>query len=97
MKEGDPRAADPCSRLLVDQLASRLLELGQGRVDVGDLVGDMVQPGALAGQELADGRVGPQRRQQLDVVLAEVEQNRLDALFGDDLAVGQATSRSGRR
>ena len=52
-----------------------------------DLVGDVVQARALAGQELADRRVRAERREQLDVVLADVQQHRLDALLCDDLAV----------
>jgi len=89
VKKGDPRAPDPRPGLRVDQLRPGLLELGQGRLDIGHLVGDVVQPRALAGEELADRRVGPQGSQQLDVVLTQVKQNGLDPLLGDDLAVGQ--------
>ena len=60
--------------------------VGRG-VDVRHLVGDVVQARALLGQEPADRRVGPERREQLDMVLADVEQDGLDALLGDDLAV----------
>ena len=78
----------PVRGSLVDQLHAGLLERAQRRLDVCHLVGDVVQPGALSGEEPADGRVGAQRREQLDVVLADVQQHRLDALLGDDLAVG---------
>ena len=46
-----------------------------------------MHPRAALGEELADRRVGAERREQLDVVLADVEQDRLDALGLDDLAV----------
>ena len=59
----------------------------QRGLDVLHLVGDVVQPGPALGEELADRRVVVQRREQLDVVLADVEQRRLDALLGDRLAV----------
>ena len=61
----------------------------QRGVDVGHPVGDVVQARAALGEELADGSVGPERRQQLDVVLADVEQRRLDALLRHHLAVSQ--------
>src|SRR5688572_13246224 len=58
VQEGDPRLADPDPRLGVDQLDAGLLELRQRLVDVADRVGDVVQPGALLRQVLADRRVG---------------------------------------
>ena len=64
--------------------AARQLE---GGVDVADLVGDMVQAGTSLGQEAPDRGVRRERRQQLDVVLADVEQDGLDALLLDHLAV----------
>ena len=90
VQERDARAADAGARLLVDQRACRpRLSARERRVDVGHLVGDVVQARALLGEELAHGRVRAERREQLDVVLADVEQHRLDALLGDDLAVGE--------
>ena len=44
----------------------------EGRVDVGDRVGDVVQAGTALLEEAADGRVRPERPQQLDVPLADV-------------------------
>ena len=58
----------------------------EGRVDVVDRVGDVVQAGALRCQELANRRLGAERRQQLDVAVADVEQRRLDSLGLDRLA-----------
>ena len=53
-----------------------------------DLVGDVVQARALLREEPAHRRVRAERREQLDVVLADVQQHGLDALLLDDLAVG---------
>ena len=73
----------------VDQLDPLLAQLRERRVDVVDPVGDVVQPRALALEELADRGLGPERAQQLDVAVADVEQNRLDPLLVDRLAVGE--------
>ena len=62
-------------------------ELGERGVDVVDAVGDVVEARALALEELADRRVRPERAQELDVAVADVEQDRLDALLLDRLAV----------
>src|SRR3954467_15537169 len=64
VQERDARAADAGPRLLVDQAQARgaqPLELG---IDVGRLVGDVVEPRTLLGQELPDGRVLAERREQ---------------------------------
>ncbi len=87
MQEGDARAADPDAGALVDQLHARLLQARQGRVDIADLVGDVVQAGALLREELAHGRVLAERREQLDVILADIQEHGLDALLLDDLAM----------
>src|SRR3954447_18616322 len=80
VQERDARAADAGARLLVDEPQPGSLQALELGVDVGRLVGDVVQAGALLGQELADGRVLAERREQLDVVLPDVEQHGLDAL-----------------
>src|SRR5215213_9606793 len=87
MQEGDAAAADPDPRLAVDQLQAGGPKLLQGRVDVADRVGDVVEARALALEELADGGLRTERPQQLNVTVAE--QNRLDALLLDGLAVGE--------
>src|SRR4051794_8183292 len=87
--EGHARSPDARPRRLVDEPKPRgpqALELG---LDVGRLVGDVVKPRPVLGQELADGRVRAQRRQQLDVALADVEQDGLDALGLHRLAVDE--------
>ncbi len=87
VEEGDARAADADPRRLVDQPHAALAQQGERRVDLGHLVRDVVEPRAALGEEPADRRVVRERAQQLDVVLADVEQHRLDALLGHGLAV----------
>ena len=65
---------------LVDQLGAlrgQPLELGR---DVVDLEGDVVHPRAAPLEEPADRRVGIERGEQLDPVVADAQQRRLDAL-----------------
>src|SRR3954466_1558013 len=85
--EGHPRVADPGPRLLVDEPQAGRAQAVELGLDVGGLVGDVVQAGSLRREELADRRVGAERREQLDVALADVEQHGLDALGLDRLAV----------
>ena len=89
MKEGHPRAADPGPRRLVDEAHAG----GGARVQRGlhrlDAVGDVVESRPPAAQELAHRGVGPERLEQLDVAVADVEQRRVDALLGHRLAVDE--------
>src|SRR5690349_11892786 len=55
VQERDARAADAGPGLLVDEAQPGGLEALELGVDVGRLVGDVVQARALLGQELADG------------------------------------------
>src|SRR5512139_109565 len=89
MQEGDAGVEDPQPRLRVDQPHSGVLELRQDLVDVADGVRDVVQAGSSLLEELADGSVRPERPQQLDVPVADVEQHRLDALRFHRLAMGK--------
>ncbi len=73
--------------MMVDQAdtaGSQALELA---LDIVDVVGDVMEPGALSGQEAAHGALVGERPQQLDVALTYIEQDPLDALFGHRLAV----------
>src|SRR4051794_29457840 len=89
VQERDARAADAGPGLLVDEAQARGLQPLELSVDVRRLVGDVVQARALLGQELPDRRVLAERREELDVVLADVEQHGLDALGLDGLAVDE--------
>ena len=92
MEEGDRLWPDAGPRLGVDQLDAGVGKLAQRRVDVVDPVGDVVEPGALALEELADRSVGAERAQELDVAVADVEQDGLDPLLLDRLAVREGIS-----
>src|SRR6188508_3288671 len=85
--ERDLQAEQPVLRPLVDQLGALRLELVERRADVVDLVGDVVHAGTPFGEELADGRVVAERRQQLDPARAHAQRGRLDALVGHRLAM----------
>ena len=89
MQERDLRAADAGARRLVDQPHAGRAQLVERGGDVVDAVGHVVQPGPALGQEAADRRVVRQRREQLHVAVADVEQRGLDALLGDRLAVDE--------
>src|SRR5262249_31155008 len=74
------------ARRLVDQpgaLGLEALELGG---HVGDGKRDVVHARATAGEELPDGRVRAERREQLDARVTDDDQRRLDALLLDAVA-----------
>src|SRR4051794_10853909 len=87
VQERDLRAPDAGARRLVDEPQAGLAGGVQRGLDVRHLVGDVMQPGAPRGQEAPHGRLLGQRREQLDVALADVQQHGLDALPRDGLAV----------
>src|SRR4051794_18548049 len=89
VQEGNARVADARARGVVDELQAAVAQRVERSVDVGDAVGDVVQPRPAGREEATDGAVGLQRPQQLHVAVADVEQDRLDALGLDDLAVGE--------
>src|ERR687895_11590 len=87
MEEGHPAVADPGAGLLFDQPQPRRPDLLERRLDVLGGVGHVVQPGAAALEELPHGALGAQRREELDVPVADLEQDGLDAELLDGLAV----------
>ena len=48
-----------------------------------------MEPGAASIDEPADRRLGPERPEELDVAVADVEQRRLDSLLAHGLAVDE--------
>src|SRR3989337_2541417 len=87
MDECDLEAEEALPRLLVDQVGAcggEAIELG---VDIVDLVCDVMHPRPAAGEELADGRLLAERRQQLHPAGADEHGRRLDALLLDVGAV----------
>jgi len=89
MQERDLRLPDAGARRLVDQAYPLIAQPPEDGLDVVDLVGDVVQPRAALGEELADRRVVVERGEQLDVVLSHVQQRGLDTLRLHRLAVHQ--------
>jgi hypothetical protein len=87
MNEGYAAVADSDPGLGVDQLDALLLQAIEHRVDVVHGVGDVVQALATSLDELADRRLGPKWAKQLDVAFADVEEDSLDTLGLDGLAV----------
>ena len=83
MHEGDLQTEQALPRLGVDQLRAGRRELRNRRADVVHLVGDVVHPGAPFRQEPPDGRVLPERGEELDPVVAHADRRRLDALLLD--------------
>src|SRR5579884_3534346 len=71
----------------VDQLRSRLGELGERRVDVADLVGHVVHSRSPPGEEPTHGGVLAQRTEQLEPALPDTDAGRLDPLLLDPGAV----------
>src|SRR5262249_20265791 len=87
VQERDAGLPDADTRLLIDQLYAGRLQLLERVVDVGDGVGDVVKARAALLQVLADRRVGAEWAEKLDVTLADVEQDGLDTLGLDGLAM----------
>src|SRR3954462_5052273 len=87
VQERDLRAPDAGARRLVDAPQAGLAGGVQRALDARHPGGDVMQAGAPRGQEAPHGRVLGQRREQLDVALAHVEQHGLDALPRDGLTV----------
>src|SRR6478672_3833730 len=64
----------------VDQLGALVLQPGELTREILDLVSDVVHPRAALRKEAADRGVGPERTHQLDVPVADVKGDGLDAL-----------------
>jgi hypothetical protein len=84
--ESDGMSAAPDAWLLVYQWNAVALQLGKGRFQILDLVRDVVQTLASTGNELADCRVRPRPREQLQVRFAEWKHGFFNTLILDALA-----------
>lgn len=84
MDEGDPMATRPGPGFLIDQGIALGSAGGQGSVEIGNPVADVMNPRAAAGQESTDRRIGAGGLEQLDLSASEVEMNNPGAvdLFG---------------
>src|SRR4026209_140355 len=87
MCERDLAPEEPAPGRLVDQLGALGGELVDRDTHVVDLVGDVVHAGTALGEELADGRVVAERREQLGPAGADSQRGRFDALVRHRLAV----------
>ena len=87
MDERDLEAEHAAARSLVDQLGTRIREMGEGSADVLDLVRDVVHSRAARDEEPADGRVVAERAQQLEPALADADGRGLDSLLLDPRAL----------
>src|SRR5579871_115325 len=75
------------TRLLVDQPGAVGAQPGELGSHVVDLECDVVHARAAAFEEAADGRVGPERGEQLDAIGAHAQRGGLDTLVGNGLAM----------
>ena len=89
MKERNRAAAYPATWLVVYDAQAALPAELEGFRHVFASVSGMVDSGAALGDELADRRLGAERRQKLHVRVANAYKRRLDALLGDGLAMLQ--------
>jgi hypothetical protein len=87
VQERHARPPDPDPRTLIDQAHAGGGQLSECLLDILDTVGDVMQTNAARGEEAADGGVRPERRQQLDMPVADVEQRGLHALIAERLAM----------
>src|SRR5262245_57200993 len=81
--EGNLQTEETAAGLLVDELRPTGGELVERRLDVLDLVRDVVHAGAPVGEELPDGGLAAERGEQLDAARADAHRRRLDPLLGD--------------
>src|SRR3954464_15929712 len=87
MDEGDLETEHSLPWLRVDQLRAAGREIGERGTDVRNLVRDVVHSGPAVREELADRRLGAERREQLHAAAPPGDGRRLDALLGDGRAV----------
>ncbi len=87
--EGDagPPTADP--RDLIYQPCSLRHEVGERGFDIEDRVSHVVQALTVSFQEAADGGIGRERPQELDVRSSEGNHRLFDSLLDDYLPVGR--------
>ena len=90
--EGDFEPEHPLPRLAVDQLGAAGREIGDSSANVVDLVRDVVHARAALGEELPDGRVVAERREELDPALADADGRSLDPLIVHARAMLEAAS-----
>jgi|SRR5689334_9446702 len=83
MNKSDQTATRTHSRRFVDEPCSFVLQFSKRGVDVRYLDRDMVHSRSAFSEKLANGRIRPQRLEQLDVSVAHRQHAYFDALFRD--------------
>jgi hypothetical protein len=81
MHEGDLEPEEALARSIVDQVGSGVGQLCEGRLQIPDLVGDVVHARPALRQEPADRGIGPERLEQLDAPLTDSQRRRADSLL----------------
>ena len=94
MDEGDSAAARSDPGRFIDQPVAPGLAFGQGLVEVGDAVADVVNARTAPLEKSGDRSIGSPRLEQLDLGFAEAEGNdaRAVGLFRR-MRLGRSTSR----
>jgi hypothetical protein len=80
-------AEEPLARPLVDQSGSRTGQLGQRRIEVADLVRNVMHARAALGKEAADRRIVGERLEELHPPAADLQRSRAHALGSDSRAM----------
>ena len=92
MDESNLEAEKATSRLGVDQLRTGAREIAERRTDIVHAIRNVMHPGAALGEELADRRIWPGRREELDTALADEHGRRFNALIRQLVAMLQPTT-----
>ena len=87
MDEGDLEAEHATPGCVVDQLGTGLGQVSERRADVGDLIRDVMHPGATLRKETTHRRVLVERTEQLESALSHTDGSSLDSLLLDAGAV----------
>jgi hypothetical protein len=85
--ERDLEAEQARTRAFIDQVCAGTRELGEGRLEIGDLVGHVMHTRPSLRQEAADGGVLREWLEQLDAALANTDGRRPDSLISYRRAV----------
>ena len=87
VNERDLQTVQAATGLLVDQLRTLPGQVRERGTHVVDPVRHVVHAGPALREKAADGRVLPERAQELDAAVADLDRDRLGALRGQRLAM----------
>lgn len=92
MKERDAAAVRALPRSFVYELDPGLFEAGEGGLEVGDAVGEVVEAGAASIEETGDGGIGRRGLEEFESAGAGADEGDLDALTLDAFGRGAVPS-----